>query len=191
MVIAMSSPLPAPASDWVRRYSALIPASSKASVLDLACGHGRHARFLQQAGFKVCALDLNPAAFAELEALGIATLQHDLEQAPASLPFQNNSLAAIIVSNYLHRPLFGELQRCLMPGGILIYETFMQGQQALGKPSRPEFLLNPDELLGFASAPGWHILGFEQGGFASADSSQRGQASMRQRLCAQKPIVTV
>ncbi len=188
MVINVSPSQSVPvASLWLQRHVALLPSDADAAILDLACGGGRNARFLRQAAYQVLALDKDERGFADLAAIGITTLSYDLEHTHSVLPFADASLAGIVVCNYLHRPLFAELQRCLKPAGVLIYETFMDGQQALGKPSRPEFLLQSNELLNLAQAWGWQILAFEQGGFASADSLERGLSCMRQRLCARKP----
>lgn len=168
-------------SDWVRRQFIHFP-KNQLPVLDLACGGGRHSLFLQQQGFAVLALDRDSSSFPHLQQAGVNTLAYDLEQAGLGLPFEDASLAGILVCNYLHRPLLPELLRCLQVGGVLIYDTFMQGHQKYGRPHRDEFLLNTDELLDFARLAQLEVLAFEQG----LQSSALGDPSMRQSLCAIK-----
>lgn len=99
-------------------------------------------------------------------------------------PFAAGRFAAIVVTNYLHRPLFPHLVRSLAPGGVLIYETFAAGNAAFGKPSNPDFLLKPAELLHFAlgSTPQLRIVAFEDGYVAHP------APAMVQRLCAIRPV---
>lgn len=142
---ALQPKLDAP-SDWVRRFAPLIPAGE---ALDLACGSGRHARLLAGLGHPVLALDRDPGALAKTVGAGIATLQADLESDEAGLawPFAADRFAGIVVSNYLHRPLFPFILASLAPQGVLIYETFALGNAQYGKPTNPDFLLAPGELL--------------------------------------------
>jgi SAM-dependent methyltransferase len=115
-------------------------------VLDLACGGGRHARFFAARGHPVEAVDRDAAALAALAAVeGVATRCADLEGGP--WPFAGQRFAGIVVANYLHRPLFPRLLESLGPGGVLIYETFAAGNERYGRPSNPDFLLRPGELL--------------------------------------------
>ena len=165
-------------SPWVRRFAPLIPAGE---VLDLACGLGRHARHVGALGHPVLALDRDGAALAELAAEGFATLQLDLEDGVSPWPFAPGRFAGIIVTSYLHRPLFGQLARSLAPDGLLIYETFAIGNEAFGKPSNPDFLLQEGELLAIAAQLGLRVLAFEDG-FTAAP-----KAGMVQRLCAAGP----
>src|SRR4051812_10323051 len=123
-------------SDWVVRWASLLRPG--ADVLDLACGHGRHARWLADAGHHVTAVDRDPVLLASLAAFA-TPLEADLEAAPWPLP--GRRFDAVIVVNFLWRPLFPQLLEAVAPGGLLIYETFAQGQAALGRPRRPEFLL--------------------------------------------------
>lgn len=147
-------------STWVQRYLSQIPRDA-GPVLDLACGEGRHARLMQQAGFEVLALDKNPQAFAQLRSEGIACLEFDLEHLtspcyahsscddpfPFSWPFEPAQLAGIVVCNYLHRPLMPWILNSLNDGGCLIYETFARGHEQYGRPRNPQFLLEENELL--------------------------------------------
>ena len=134
-----------PASAWVRRWSHLAPTGG--SVLDVACGRGRHARWFAGRGHPVVALDRSTEAIA---ALGLGAerceaLVADIEAGP--WPLAGRHFDAVVVTNYLWRPLLPTLLASLAPGGVLIYETFAAGNETVGKPSRPDFLLQPGELL--------------------------------------------
>ena len=170
------------ASAWVRRWAPLI---RQGEVLDLACGGGRHARLLAGLGHTVIALDRDADALAQVGAgahgEAITTIEYDLEAPGAAWPFAPSSLSAIVVTNYLYRPLLPPLTASLAPDGILIYETFARGNEVFGKPSNPDFLLLPSELLGLAGRAGLRVLGFE-------DGVVRGPKQARlQRLCAAGP----
>lgn len=131
-------------SGWVRRFAHLVPPG--ATVLDLAAGGGRHTRFFAGRGNLVLAVDRRLEAMADLVGVpGIELLEADLEAAPWPLP--DRRFAAIVVTNYLHRPLLPVLADSLATGGVLLYETFAAGNERFGKPSNPDFLLNPGELL--------------------------------------------
>ena len=168
----------APVSPWVARWAALAPAGE---VLDLACGTGRHARYFAALGHPVLALDRDPAALMQAAGQGIGTIAHDLEDPALAWPFAGGRFAAIVVTNYLHRPLMARLAASLAPDGVLIYETFARGNEAYGKPSNPAFLLAPGELLDHARAIGLAVLAFEDG-FTAAP-----KPAMVQRLCAAGP----
>jgi len=163
------------ASPWVRRFAPIVPAGE---VLDLACGSGRHARLFAQLGHPVTAVDRDPDALAAAAAPGIVTLQADLEIDGAPWPFEAGRFAGIVVTNYLHRPLLAKLCASLAPGGVLVYETFALGNEAFGKPSNPDFLLRPGELLEMAAAAGLTVLAYEDG--VTSDP----RAARVQRLCA-------
>lgn len=168
------------ASPWVRRFAAGVPAGE---VLDLACGSGRHARLFAQRGHAVVALDRDPQALAAAAGPGITTLAFDLEEEGARWPFDAGRFAGIVVTNYLHRPLMGELVKSLAPGGLLIYETFALGNEAYGKPSNPAFLLRPGELLELAAAGGLTVLAYEDG------VTTQPKPARVQRLCAAGPAL--
>ena len=160
---------------WVQRFSPLISAGE---VLDLACGGGRHARLLAALGHPVLAVDCDPTALARAAGPGIVTLQADLEA--AGWPFGVDRFAGIVVTNYLHRPLMADMVRSLAPDGVLIYETFGFGNGEFGKPSNPDFLLAPGELLEWAGSHDLRVVAFEDGRVATP------KAAMLQRLCAVK-----
>ena len=131
-------------SAWVTRFATMIPRPG--SVLDLACGAGRHTRLLAELGYSVLAVDIAVSRLGPIAAMpGVTALQADLENAP--WPFDDRRFIGIVVSNYLHRPLLPKLLAGLTPGGVLIYETFARGNERFGKPSNPDFLLVPGELL--------------------------------------------
>ncbi|MBB5498923.1 bifunctional 2-polyprenyl-6-hydroxyphenol methylase/3-demethylubiquinol 3-O-methyltransferase UbiG [Paraburkholderia sp. MM5384-R2] len=132
-------------SRWVRHWAHLIAPGG--AVLDVASGAGRHARFFASLGHPVTAIDRDAAALDLLRDAPLVTpLVADLEGATWPLP-ADAAFAAVVVTNYLHRPLFPQLLRALAPGGVLVYETFAQGNESVGKPSNPAFLLAPGELL--------------------------------------------
>jgi SAM-dependent methyltransferase len=166
------------ASRWVARFAPLIP---QGEVLDLACGGGRHARLLAAAGHQVLAVDRDAAALERAAGKGIGTLRVDLED-PAEggvcWPFEAGRFAGIVVTNYLHRRLFPHIVASLAPEGVLIYETFAQGNERFGKPSNPDFLLAPGELLDATRA--LRVIAFEDG-YVSLP-----KPAMVQRICALK-----
>ena len=154
-------------SAWVVRWAPLI---THGTVLDVACGGGRHARLFLSRGLRVVAVDREPRAIP-----GARFVQADLEGGNP-WPFFGERFEGIVVANYLHRPLYPMLLEALAPGGILIYETFMAGNERFGKPSNPEFLLRPGELLeAFRTL---RIVAFEQGRLFEP------KPAMIQRLCA-------
>lgn len=133
-----------PPSSWVQRFARIIPTGGW--VLDVACGGGRHARLLADLGFRVAAVDRDVQAIAALAALpGIEPQMADLER--GEWPYAGRTFAGVIVTNYLYRPLFPLLLDCIAEDGVLIYETFARGNERYGRPSNPEFLLEPGELL--------------------------------------------
>jgi SAM-dependent methyltransferase len=156
-------------SEWVVKWA---PRVARGPVLDVACGEGRHARFFRDKGFEVAAVDRESPSL-PLPA-GIEFLKADLE-GDAPWPFAERKFGAVVVTNYLHRPLFPHLAASLDEGGVLIYETFMLGNERFGRPSNPKFLLRPGELR--EAFAGLEVLGFEEGEF------ERPKRAMLQRIC--------
>jgi SAM-dependent methyltransferase len=129
-------------SPWVERWATLIRPGG--AVLDVAAGTGRHARWLARMGFEVDAVDRDIALFAD-PPRGVRLTQADIEAGP--WPFAGRRFDSIVVTHYLHRPLLPVMIGSLEPGGVLIYETFAQGNERFGKPSNAAYLLAPGELI--------------------------------------------
>ena len=161
----MSNPEIAPAqppqdpSPWVCRFASLIRPGG--TVLDLACGAGRHACYLAARGLQVEAVDLRAEALAGLSGVpGIIARQADLEGGP--WPYYNRCFDAVVVTNFLFRPLLPQIFNVIDIGGLLIYETFMAGNELLGKPANPAHLLRRGELLELVRNR-FTVVAFEQG----------------------------
>jgi SAM-dependent methyltransferase len=171
---ATHAPLGEP-SRWVSHWAHLVAPGG--AVLDVAAGAGRHARWFAGHGHPVTALDRDAAALAAMQDEPLITvLTADLEGAPWPLP-DGAKFAAVVVTNYLHRPLFPHLLEALAPGGVLIYETFAHGNQTVGKPSNPAFLLTPGELLDTVR-PRLRVVAFQDGFLAQP------RPAYVQRICA-------
>lgn len=148
-------------STWIARFAPLVPTAAR--VLDFAAGSGRHARLFAARGAQVLAVDRDAGALSALDgASGIATRVVDLEG--PTWPLAGERFDAIVVTNYLYRPRLHALRALLAPGGLLLYETFAEGNEAYGRPSNPDFLLRRGELLALAAqAPALTVIAFEQG----------------------------
>ncbi|MBI4756280.1 MAG: class I SAM-dependent methyltransferase [Betaproteobacteria bacterium] len=170
-----------PPSSWVCRFAPLI--RPRGRVLDLACGSGRHARWLAARSWEVEAVDADPTLLVSLAgSAGIRVRCADLEA--DAWPCAMERFDGIVVTNYLHRPLFPRLCEVLAPGGVLIYETFMEGNERFGRPRNPAFLLREGELLERVAGR-LRVVAFEQGEVA------RPAPAMVQRLCAVRSAVAV
>jgi SAM-dependent methyltransferase len=145
-----------PPSEWLLRWAHLLPAGGQA--LDLACGSGRHVRWLAEHGHHVTAVDRDAAAVQPLRPLA-EVIVADLEAGP--WPLAGRRFDIVLVTNYLWRPLLPAIVDSVAPGGVLLYETFAIGQESVGRPSRPEFLLQPGELL--RAATGLAVVAYECG----------------------------
>lgn len=143
-------------SNWVRRWSHLVAPGG--SVLDVACGQGRHMRWFAERGHATTGVDRSPEALASAATWGNA-IQADIENGPWPLP--GATFSAVIVTHYLWRPLLPTIVASVAPGGVLICETFAAGNETVGRPSRPEFLLQPGELL--QATARLHTVAFEDG----------------------------
>jgi SAM-dependent methyltransferase len=162
-------------SPWVVRHLDSLPAGGQ--ILDLACGSGRHARLLAARGHPVLAVDRDAGALAALAACpGVSTRVADLEG--SDWPLAGQQFAGVIVTNYLWRPRLPDVCALLASGGVLIYETFMVGNEAYGKPSNPDFLLRAQELRAVAAAAGLREIAFEEGYVATP------KPALRQAICA-------
>ncbi len=165
-----------PASEWVRRFAPRIP--DRGAVLDVACGSGRHARLLASLGHTVFAVDRDADAIARLSGTtGIEARVADIEG--QQWPYGSQRFAGIVVTNYLHRALLPTLVAVVAVGGVLIYETFAAGNERFGRPSNPEFLLRPGELLD-AVRGHLRVIAFED---LQVELPKR---AMVQRICAER-----
>lgn len=147
-------------SSWVQRWAHLIKPGG--TVLDVACGQGRHMKYLSEQGYAVLGIDRSEQALATAALFG-ETIQADIEQGP--WPLQRGETLrqfdAVVVTNYLWRALFPVILKSLAPGGVLIYETFACGNETVGKPSNPDFLLQHGELLSLTQ--NLRTIAFEEG----------------------------
>ena len=166
-----------PPSPWVQRFAPLIRPAGR--VLDIAAGAGRHARLLLDMGFQVVAVDRNVEALRRFAGERCEIREIDLETG-AQWPL-GGDYDGIIVTNYLHRPLLPAIASALAAGGVLIYETFAAGNERFGRPSNPNFLLRPGELLELFAA--LTIVAFEQGEIA------RSRPAVIQRIAAVKGAI--
>ena len=153
-------------SAWVRRWTHL--AKPHGSVLDIACGQGRHMAWFAAQGFAVTGVDRSADAAQAASAYG-EFIQADIENAPWPL-MQSGSprrFDVVVVTNYLWRALFPSIMQSLAPGGVLLHETFAAGNETIGKPSRPDFLLQPGELL--QACQGLDVVAYENGFLTSPE----------------------
>ncbi len=161
-------------SPWVIKHSALIPKA--ASILDVACGSGRHTRYFLERGHPVTAVDKNISGLRDVAHINsLEVIETDLEDGTA-WPLGTRTFGAVIVINYLYRPIVPALINAVTQGGLLIYDTFAEGNENFGKPSRPDFLLKPGELLDAVKGQ-LDVAAYEHG-------LVNRPRSVRQRLCA-------
>jgi SAM-dependent methyltransferase len=174
------SPAHSPAL-WIDQH--LPSAAPGGTALDLACGTGRHTSLLLARGYKVTAIDREIARLGDL-ARKVEAIQADLEDGspwPFAGPPPGRQFDVIVVTDYLHRPLFPSIAAALAPGGLLLYETFAVGNEKYGKPSNPNFLLRDGELLDVARHHSLRVLAY-----AAVDEASPHPA-VKQRIAAQKP----
>lgn len=161
-------------SPWIARWAHLVPAGG--TVLDVACGRGRHLRWFARRGHRVTGVDRDAEALATLTGTG-ETIAADIENGP--WPLAGRRFDAVVVTNYLWRALFPRILDSVAPGGVLLHETFAQGNETVGKPSRPDFLLAPGELL--RAYPGLRVVAFEDGFLEEPPRFVQRIAAVRQR----------
>mgnify|MGYP003447744777 FL=1 len=168
-------------SDWVRRWSTLAPPGSTA--LDVACGAGRHLRWMHQHGHPTVGVDRSADAVAACAAWGEIHCS-DIEDGP--WPFAGRQFGAVIVTNYLWRPLLPLLVDSVAPGGVLIYETFASGNETVGRPARADFLLQPGELL--AACATLRTVAYEDGFVDAPARFVRRLAAVRETAHPRQPV---
>ncbi len=166
----------ADASPWVKRFAPAIPHGGV--VLDLACGAGRHTALVASLGHTILAVDRDISGIGLLQDASIQTQELDLEG--ADWPLLGQHFSGILVTNYLYRPFLDELPKMLADGGVLIYETFAEGNAQFGKPSNPNFLLKTGELLALAERSGLKVVAYED------IYLDQPKPAMVQRICAVK-----
>ncbi len=159
-------------SPWVSRFADQIPMGG--AVLDLACGAGRHSYFFLERGHPVTAVDRDVSALTPCE--GLEVIEQDLEDG-RPWPLDERQFAAVVVVNYLYRPLLPQLVAAVGPGGVLLYDTFAIGNEAFGRPSNPDFLLRPNELRDAVAAE-LEVVEFFHGRLDET------APAVRQRICA-------
>lgn len=163
-----------PPSPWICWFAGLIRHGGQ--VLDIASGNGRHALWLAAQGYRVEAVDRDAEALSCLHGIDhISVVAADLES--GAWPYAGRKFDGIVVSRYLYRPMLPLLADLLQPQGVLIYETFMVGNERFGKPSNPDYLLRTNELLE-VFAPRLKVIAFEQG------EVSRPKSAEIQRICA-------
>lgn len=166
---------PPPPSPWIVRFAPLVPAG--ATVLDLACGSGRHTRLFLGRGHRVTAVDIDVSDLADLEGYPrLEIVRADLEYG-SPWPLPGRTFDAVVVTNYLWRPLFPAIIDAVAPDGLLLYESFAIGNEALGQPRRPELLLRPGELIEMVEGR-LQVVAYEYG------RVEHPRPSVRQRICA-------
>lgn len=168
-----------PVSAWVARFAHLVPGQGESggTVLDVACGSGRNSRYFLRRGHAVVAVDRTVEAVADLGGTcGCKIIEADLEGA-GGFPLAGRRFAAVVVTNYLHRPLLPALIAAVEPGGVLIYETFAEGNENVGHPRNPDFLLRPGELLDAVHGR-LRVIAYEEGLVG------RPRPAVVQRICA-------
>ena len=163
-------------SDWVQRWAHLVPAS--APVLDVACGLGRHLRWFAGRGHAVTGVDRAPQAIEAAAAVGEAVCA-DIEHGP--WPLEGRDFGAVVVTNYLWRPLLPRIVASVAPGGVLLYETFASGNETVGRPAQPAFLLQPGELL--RACASLRVVAYEDG-FLDGMPEQAAPPRYVQRIAA-------
>ena len=170
-----------PTSSWVARWSHLLPASCH--VLDLACGHGRHMRHFSVLGHPVTGVDRNADAITAVRPLGEAICA-DIEN--GTWPLDGRTFGGVVITNYLWRPLWPDILNTLGSKGVLIYETFTAGNESVGKPSRPDFLLHPAELLRMCQ--NLRVVAFEEGFLDSPERFVQRIVAVREISETQTPV---
>jgi SAM-dependent methyltransferase len=168
-----------PPSSWVVKHGGMIPPGG--TVLDVACGSGRHGRFFRSLGHPVVMLDRDITKVVDMASDDeVEIVARDLESG-RPWPLAGRQFAGVIVVNYLYRPILPALVASVAPGGALIYDTFAVGNEAYGHPSNPDFLLHREELL-ISVRPELVVMAYED----VEETDPR--PAVRQRVLAVRPV---
>jgi SAM-dependent methyltransferase len=181
------------ASPWVARWSHLVPHEvTEGRVLDVAGGAGRHTFHFLERNHPVALIDIAQAAIESVanrlsdeQRSRCELIQADIENGP--WPLADQQFAGVIVTNYLWRPLLPTLMQNVAVGGVLIYETFANGNETVGKPSRPDFLLKPGELLSVCAEAGLRVIAYEDGFLPAPDRFMQRVAAVREKSASNSP----
>jgi SAM-dependent methyltransferase len=181
-------------SPWVARWSHLVPRDvAGGRVLDVACGAGRHFLHFLRQNRSTAGVDVNKLAIELIanqltaEERGRSLLVHaDIENGAWPLP--GEQFAGVVVTNYLWRPLLPKLLQSVAERGVLIYETFCAGNETVGKPSRPDFLLQPGELLRVCQQASFRVIAYEDGFLAQPDRFMQRIAAVREHSSSIPPL---
>ncbi len=167
---------------WVKRFAGVIPSGR---VLDLACGSGRHSFYLKELGYQVLGVDRDTSNVRNTQCEGFEVIEMDLEREswPLNKIEFKGQFSGVVVTNYLYRPYWDLLPDLLLEGGVLIYETFAEGNAEFGKPTHPNFLLKSGELLEFSSRHRLKVLAYED------IYVNNPKPAMIQRICSVKGVL--
>ena len=187
-------------SPWVARWAHLVPRDvAEGRVLDVACGAGRHLLYFLKQNRSVAGIDIAQSALeiiasqlSEEERARCLFVQADIENGSWPLPdlrgVSVELFAGVIVTNYLWRPLLPTILQSIAPGGVLIYETFAIGNEAVGKPSRPDFLLQPGELFRVCNDGGLRVIAYEDGFLSAPDRFMQRIVAVRGNSASISPV---
>lgn len=169
-------------SPWIVRFAPLVTGN----VLDIACGGGRHTRYFLSRGHRVTAIDRDLSGIADIRDERLDRHQTDLETGETAqrFVFSGAPYSGVIVTNYLWRPLLPAIIAAVAEVGVLLYETFGTGNADYGKPSNPDYLLEPGELLD-AVRGNLQVVAYENG------VTDTPRPAVVQRICAVRRDIAV
>lgn len=172
-------------SAWVVEYGRLIPnitQENRGNILDLACGKGRHTRHFLALEYRVTAVDRNISGLDDIASTqDLEIIEADLEAEGAVWPLEGRVFAGVVVTNYLWRPILPHIVAAVAHGGVLIYETFAQGNEQFGRPRNPDHLLRPGELKATVDGE-LDVIAYEHKEVSTP------RPAMIQRICARRPV---
>ncbi len=180
-------------SPWVARWSHLLSHDvANGRVLDVACGAGRHLLHFLKKNHPVAGIDIAQSAIEIIanqlndeEKTRCQLIEADIENGAWPLP--GEQFAGVIVTNYLWRPLMPTIAQSVATSGVLIYETFAAGNETVGKPSRPDFLLKSGELLQVCQQGGLRVIAYEDGFLSAPDRFMQRVIAVREKSASNQP----